>query len=260
MNNQNEVLVELQEEHMTELIRLAFKYEDYLIAKRLTDEEEHCLTGEDIRFSSQIIDTAWRKIEQHKKIQRKKEVHRRIRHIMPRVVLIAVCLLLLLNLAIPIAVASNAYLRSKVVQLLISIDDQRGSIDLVFIEDENASFEVPTEWEGIYFPMYIPAGFSVSNFDSWKGQYCEITYESSNGAIISFEEVGYGAGGTVGIEGGMISYEDVNGHSAMICQTTDGRYIEINWSTDDRWLVVKTDGLGYEESLQIAESVRIIIK
>lgn len=42
MKDQDLSVEELQEEHMDELIRLAFKYEDTLVAKQILDADPCC--------------------------------------------------------------------------------------------------------------------------------------------------------------------------------------------------------------------------
>lgn len=260
MKDVNRLASELQDEHLDELIYLAYKYEDILISRHIAnDETEEPLTAEEEQLANRVINTAWEKISQEDKAQKFDRMRRMPSFVFHRIIPIAACLILILNIAASVAVASNAYLRSKVMQLLISIDEERGSADLSFVEDDNLSFYVPIEWGGLYFPSDIPNGFRISSSDSWEEVYYEIHYTHPNGAMFSFEELSSGAGSSKGVENGIISYAVINGHTAMVVQSENSSYFEINWSTDDRWLVLQAVGLSYTECLQIAESVKRII-
>ena len=264
MKEQNRTLNELQDEHMDELIRLAFKYEDALVAQQIADEEiEKPLTEEEKQFANRVLHTAWGKIDQEdmkQRKQRRSRQHTNATFFFQRLIPIAACIVLLINIAIPVAIASSAFLRSKVMELLISIDEEQKSARFLFSEDEAQSFVVPVEWEGTYFPAYIPDGYTVAAYDSWESVYYEIEYSNSADGLIRFHEYGSESGGSSGVEGATVSYVTINGRTAFVIQAQESSYIEINWNTDDRWLRLHTTGIDYEEAIRIAESVKIIIK
>lgn len=261
MKEQNRTLNELQDEHMDELIRLAFKYEDALVAQQIADEAiEKPLTEEEKQFANRVLHTAWEKIDQEDMKQRRSRQHTNATFFFQRLIPIAACIVLLINIAIPVAIASSAYLRSKVMELLISIDESQNSARFLFDENESLSFSIPVEWEGSYYPSYIPDGYMVALYDSWESVYYDIEYSNDTGGMIRFSEKGEGSGGSTGLEGAVVSYIIINGHAALVCQSLDSSYVEINWSTDDRWLALQTIGIDYEECIQIAESVKKIIK
>lgn len=261
MKEQNRTLNEPQDEHMDVLIRLAFKYEDALVAQQIADEEiEKPLTEEEKQFADRVLHTAWGKIDQEKVKQRRSRQHTNATFFFQRLIPIAACIVLLTNIAIPVAIASSAFLRSKVLELLISIDEEQKSARFLFSEDEAQSFVVPVEWEGTYFPAYIPDGYTVAAYDSWESVYYEIEYSNSADGLIRFHEYGSESGGSSGVEGATVSYVTINDRTAFVIQAQESSYIEINWNTDDRWLRLQTTGIDYEEAIQIAESVKIIIK
>lgn len=100
-----------------------------------------------------------------------------------RVVQIAACIVLLLGIATPIAIANVDSVRTKVLQLLISVQSDHTELSLV--ADEAVAFEVPEGWQGSYFPSYIPEGYNIHVRPRW-GQYIE--YTNSNGDLLSFDE------------------------------------------------------------------------
>lgn len=261
MKEQNRTLNELQDEHMDDLIRLAFKYEDALVAQQIADEElEEPLSVEEKQFANHIIQAAWSKVDQEDRKQQRSRQHTNATFFFQRLIPIAACIVLLINIAIPVAIASSAYLRSKVMELLISIDEEQNSARFLFSEDEAQSFVVPVEWEGAYYPAYIPEGYTVAAYDSWESVYDEIEYSNGADGMIRFQELGSGSGGSSGLEGAAVSYATINGKPALVIQAQDSSYIEIHWSTDDRWLILQTTGIDYEETIRIAESVKMIIK
>lgn len=261
MKEQNKLPDELQNDQMDELIRLAFMYEDSLVTKQIAAEEsEEPFSVEEKQFANRIIETAWSKIDKEDKKQQRTKTQNNSNHFFQRLIPIAACIVLLTNIAIPVAIASSAFLRSKVLELLISIDEEQKSARFLFSEDEAQSFVVPVEWEGTYFPAYIPDGYTVAAYDSWEAVYYEIEYSNSADGLIRFHEYGSESGGSSGVEGATVSYVTINGRTAFVIQAQESSYIEINWNTDDRWLRLQTMGIDYEEAIQIAESVKIIIK
>lgn len=261
MKEQNKLPDELQNDQMDELIRLAFMYEDSLVTKQIAAEEsEEPFSVEEKQFANRIIETAWSKIDKEDKKQQRTKTQNNSNHFFHRLIPIAACFVLLLNIAAPIAIASSAYLRSKVMELLISIDESQNSARFLFGENESLSFSIPVEWEGSYYPSYIPDGYMVALYDSWESVYYDIEYSNDTGGIIRFSEKREGSGGSTGLEGAIVSRIIINGHDALVCQSLDSSYVEVNWSTDDRWLALQTIGINYEECIQIAESVKKIIK
>ncbi len=232
MKDLNRLANELQDEHLDELIRLAYKYEDILISKHIADDAiEEPLIAEEKQLADHIIHTAWMKIDQKERQKKADRIRRLPSLVFHRIAPIAACIILILNVVASVAIASNVYLRSKVMQLLINTDDQRGSVDLLFVE--KGVFDVPIEWGGIYYPSFIPDGFTESAFDSWKNVYYEVEYTNENNSIIRFFELRSGAGGSTGTQGADLTYVSINGHTAMVCRFERSNYIEVNWSTDD---------------------------
>lgn len=260
MKDRNKLVGELQEEHMDEMIRLAFKYEDTLVAQQIADSESDApLTKEEQQLADRIMQAAWAKNELESKKEKAKRKRNSFSSFYSRLIPIAACLVLLLSLLTPVAIANSAFLRSKVMELLISIDESQKSAQLLFVENDNLSFDIPSEWEGNYYLSYIPSGYAISTYDTWESKYYEIEYTKTDGSLFRFVEITSGAGGSKGIEGAIVTYESINGRTAMICQSQNSDYIEINWSTDDRWLVLEAVGIEYEECLRIAESVKLIV-
>ena len=259
MKEHNHNIDELQNEHMDELIRLAFKYENELVVEALVDEAENFPAVEEPKCNPPIIDIAWGKLKQEQKVQQKKNRKQTIRRVFPRFIEVAACIILILGIAAPIAVANNAYFRSKVMQFLLTFNENEGTIEVHFDEVEDAAFNVPVEWEGAYYLSMIPEGYTIVYNDSWEGLYFEILYENADKKRIRFIETGGLSAGSIGTENAEVSYIDVNGIPALIVVANDKEYIEINWSCEDRWLTLITEGIKYDETIKIVESIRRII-
>ena len=75
---------------------------------------------------------------------------------MSRLVLIGACVVLVIGIAAPIAIANIEAIRVRVMELLINIQDEYTEISMV--ENEEMAFDVPAAWRGEYYPSYIPDG------------------------------------------------------------------------------------------------------
>ena len=98
-------------------------------------------------------------------------------------------------------------------QMLIRIDEGHVSIDLT--EDENAAFDVPGNWQGEYFPSYIPEEFSI---ESISNRIADIYYKDVNGRNICFSEYTISTSTDLNSENGIITYDDVNGSIALVIE------------------------------------------
>lgn len=254
----------LRERHLDVMIKLAFDLDDVEETQRLLDEPDAELSADDERLADEILVAAFQKAEERKKARKRQQRSAAIRRAMPRVALIASCLILVLTIAVPIAIASSPVLRSRVMRLIVQVDEEQGWATFNFMEDPDATFDVPEGWMGEYFPAYIPAGFSIWNLEEYVAV---IEYRSETGsdeyAQIYFAEVGDGATGYVGTDNTDISYIDLHGKTA---QVIDGymyngiHVVTITWASDAKWFMLTTYGIDTETTLEIAGSVKKIVK
>ena len=98
---------------------------------------------------------------------RRQHAHRLFCETLPKIGQIAAVLIAVITIAGGIAIATSHTIRVQVMKLLIHIDEQ--CTELRFVEDTEASFEIPTEWKGEYYPSYIPEGLTVNTVYPWLG-------------------------------------------------------------------------------------------
>lgn len=250
-------LSELQDEYLDTLLRLAFKHEAALEAQAALPAADAPLSPEEESSLQRTLAAAWKKLDAEKHRQRRAQWRAGVKRVLPKVVQTAACVVLLLAIATPIAVANVASIRSQVMQLLISIDQARGSA-YIQLTGSGERFDVPAEWAGEYYLSYIPEGMQLSEVDSLGG-LCEVRYTSDAGQRLFFSESTSYATSSIGIEHATISYETLNDQTVWIAQSEEFDVIHVVWSHDEQWFILRSNGLDREETLRVAEGVKKII-
>lgn len=239
---------EIQNQHLDELIRLSYKQADALAAQEETDDE--CPVDEQQAWKN--YEGFLQKLEQGKTEKKQKRVAIVSRMGFNRALQIAACIILVLGFAAPIAIANVEAVRSKVMELLISIQDDH--TELNYIENLKGDFYIPAEWNGLYYPSHITEGFSLTDI---SGLYCEVAYSNDSGVTLYFSEYQSDDQVSVNSEDAVLSYCDLNGRSAFVIERE--KVIIIAWGVEDRFFVIET-GLTKEEAIIVAKSVRRIVR
>lgn len=241
---------ELKDEHLDMMLRLAYKYESALNARQALDELEEdgkeCSEA-DARDAYALF---LKKYEQQQAQERRQTRRARARRIISRAAEVAACFVLVMAIAAPLAIAKVDAIRVKVMELLVDVKDDHA--ELSFVEDEDAAFEVPAGWEGLYYPAYIPEGYKFLELDKL---FDSAIYTNQTGKFLAFTEYNQNSLVNVDNEGAVVSYGEVNGSDALVLEK-NGRII-ITWSDSERYFVVE----GYitkDEALAMAKSVRRI--
>lgn len=264
MNENHLNFQEIQNEHLDHMIRLAFKQEASLQAQQLIKESEQPLTPEEQLHAQKLLERMLTQINRRERADKRQRRRALARKFVPKIIEAAACMVLVIGIAAPIAIANVDSIRSKVMQLLIRFDWEKGEAHMNFVEDESASFDVPADWPGDYFPSYLPEGFEVT----WRSQlgFPCIEYQSKTGQqVICYDEKGPDTTTVSGIEGGVISYVEINGHTAIVIETEnpvdEAHYsVGITWDNGEKWFDVNTSGLTKAEAVRIAQSVKKILK
>lgn len=256
MMNTNDIAL-LQEQHLDMMIKLAFDLEDAETAQRLLDAPDPALTPEEERLADELLTLAYARMDAQKKHSRQHKLAQTARRILPFVVNTAACIILLLAMAAPIALANSATFRSKVMQLLIEIDTEKGEAHFSLVQDDEASFDVPEGWEGYFFPAYLPEGYTIFEYPM-EFFATNIGYSNENDSRIYFDEYGDTASRLSGTEGGTIEYVNING--SIGCMIYSETAVTLTWERDGRMLCITAYGLPTEEALQIARSVKRVVK
>lgn len=159
--------------------------------------------------------------------------------------------------------ANSAALRSKVMQLLMEFNDEKGETYFSFTEDESAAFDVPDRWCGDYFPSYIPEGFTIYDYDpDFGAPFIEYRNKAQN--QIYFDEMDENTDLLAGTDNSVISMISINGYPGCPIEgpAIDGvtGAVTIVWQNDVKWFSVTTFGVSTEEALRVARSVRQIVQ
>lgn len=257
--NQVVDITDLRERHLDMMIKLAFDLDDAENMQRLLDEPDAELSAEDERLADEILAAAFQKADERAKAQRRQHRRASIRHAMPRLALIASCLILALTIAAPIAIASSPVLRSRVMRLLIQVDEEQGRAIFDFVADPDAAFDVPEGWLGEYFPSYIPEGFSVWRVDE---NMAVVEYRTANGAQLYIGEFSEGTGSMVGTDDTDIWYTDIHGATAQVIDgnTEIDHTVTITWANETKFFMVAGNGVDTGVAIEFARSVKKIVE
>ena len=154
------------------------------------------------------------------------------------------------------AVATNSTFRSAVYRLFITEDTENNVINMSFMKDMEAGFDVPESWLGVYFPTAIPEDFTITS-ELPDPDMPFIEYTGENGRFISLSESAE-ANGTFS-NNGTIREMKINGYAVHIIEKSPTEF-EVNWATDDRWLTLNTQNMTWDETQSLIESFRRIIR
>ena len=252
----------LRERHLDVMIRLAFDLDDAEETQRLLDEPEAELSAEEERLADGILAQAFQKAEEREKARKRVRRNAAIRRAIPRLALIASCLILVLTIAVPIAIASSPVLRSRVMRLIVQMDEEQGKARFVFVADPDAAFDVPEGWTGEYFPSYIPDGFSVWNVEQVVTAVEFRPKEEESDQQLFFGEFGDDFTGYSGTDNTEVSYIDIQGRTAMLIDgyTGDLHTVNITWANDTKWFFVTGYDMDTDIVIEIARSVKKIVE
>lgn len=221
--------IALQEIRERELDRLMQEYEqDEPLEKRLAQSE-----GPMLRRIDRDI--------------RKMRARRCLRNTLPKVGKIAASLMLFFYLSLSVALAASPEMRVNLMNFFMNIEERYTSFGF---EETGEFVEVPAEWDGYYYPTYIPEGFEVYSVDSLG-----VSLKRSDGAMLYFDEMGPGGSGNLDTENAVLNYIHINGHTALLVEKKP--WTTILWNVDNRALSIGYTG-DREEAIKIAESVRMI--
>lgn len=250
MNKNQQNFDEIQDQHLDAMLKLAFKQADALETQRILEKCEQTGCEVDEKSAAAAYDRFLDKLAGQEKQQRKQACTVKFRRGASRFIQAAACIVVILAIAAPVALANVEAIRVKVMQLLIDI--QEDHTELSFVEDENAEFYVPENWKGRYYPSYIPEGFSLTE-QSVLARW--VRYQDKMGVDIMFSEYDENDAVNVNSENAELSYVEINGRNVFVIERDDMTIA--TWALEDRYFVVET-GLSKEEALNIVRNVKRI--
>jgi hypothetical protein len=167
--------------------------------------------------------------------------------------LVACCLVAsLASLAFTAAVAIDRGTRVRMMELLTKMETQYTEISLQ--EDTDRSFDVPTGWEGNFYPSKLPEGFEVVDlFNGGANMTADFASTHDATASISFAECRENGASNLDTEGAELSAELVNGAPAILAKKE--QRVSVAWAAENRYFILICEGLSDVDALAIARSV-----
>ena len=241
---------EIQEEYLDTIIRLACKNAEDQETQELLKQDDEAAETVPPEEKEAAFWLFLEKLERMEKQRAREARALRRKRVLPRIVHAAACVILLLSIAAPFAVANVEAVRVKVMELLIDI--QGDHTELLFKENEEAEFYVPAGWTGLRYPSYIPDGFVLTDMSEL---FCDVTFTDENGNRICFSEYRQGETIDLNSENAILSYPVINGMDVFLIERSD--IMIATWATEERFYVLEAN-VPKEETLAIVEGVRRI--
>ena len=241
----------IQDEHLDTLLRLAYRQMDAMEAQEILSSADGSveMTGAARTAYGRYLE----KLSEAERAERRRARRAKWRKRFPRIVEAAACLIIIIGLATPFALANVDFIRVRVLEMLIRF--QYGHVDIDLVENEEAAFDVPADWPGLYYPSYIPEGYEISDRSMYMP---DIEFKNEDGMKISFSEWDETTASSVDSEGAIISFVDVNGAESTVLDATElGKNCSVIWSVDNRYFIV-TSRLSAEQALEVARGVKKI--
>ena len=252
---------DLDEEYLDLLIKLAYDMDDLDKEQQILKESEGKYTEPDDQTIAQCWTKTQEKMERFEKEEKRRERLNVFRRTAPQVLKIAACLLLVTMLSVPVVLATSAEFRSKVIELLYSIDRENEVAYFSFVENPDAAFTVPEGWSGDYFPSYIPEGMR----ETWRSKFFAIiNYADEAKHGFGFSEKDEQVSLAAGLDNHKENYVDINGSAGYMLDgyTPDNKVhtVTLVWAREEKWFELNCTDMETAEALKVARSVRKIIR
>lgn len=184
-------------------------------------------------------------IEKH---SRKARVRRFIMQTVPRLGRVAAAIIAAITLAGCTAFAVSETVRVYLLHWIVQTTDEYTKLSLVPSETDYVN--VPDEWEGCYYPTYIPDGLKQKSATSYSIDY---SYEDSLLPAFVFAEFDEGSVVQVDTEGAKIKQIMIHGQLGYI--STKGSTIYVYWKEGTRYFLLTFRDISEQMALKVAESV-----
>lgn len=251
----------IEDQYLDFLISLAFEKQecDEIAAVSNSPVEPEGLANE--HTANMALHAAYERIGKETHHKRRTKLLSIAGRFSANVIKIAACIALVIVIAGPVAFAQSPTFRSKVMELLMQFDTEQGTVTYSFEEVPSAAFDVPAGWTGTHFMAYVPEEFEIYEFDP---DYQEIEYRNTSNCMLFFGEYDESTVTVMGTDDADVSYISIHGQPASVVEAVsvydELPIVSIAWSNNVNWFNLYTFGLGKEETLRIAEAIKIIKK
>lgn len=140
MNKNRLNFPEIQDTHLDQMIRLAFEQETALWAQQLIAESEKPLTSEQQEHADRMLVRMMVQIDQEERTVRRRNKIAHMKRMVPRLIEVAACIVLIIGIAAPFAIANVESIRSAVMKMLIRIDWEKGEMQMNLFVDRAAEW------------------------------------------------------------------------------------------------------------------------
>lgn len=168
-------------------------------------------------------------------------------HTLPKGLRVFAVALLLVIVSISSAFATVHMIQIGLLKLDMQTYQERTSYGL---QPSGETLDVPAEWEGSFYPTYIPEGFVLYDCISHNAEY-----RTENDETLTFSECEYGSRVSLDTENAEMSKAQINGTEATLVEKNG--WVAVVWAANNRFFVIDMDG-NIEEILKVAESVTMI--
>lgn len=249
MNRQNETICTPEENYEAASLELAI----YRTLKREHDTVMADMSEEDETELSRIAEEKMPRMlsfidKQMKRTAMRSNVWRQGWRALATAALIA----LIFNMGLTVAVATSGSVRAKVIRFLMEMNDSYMSIGFT----ENEEVIIPKEWQGRYYPTYIPQGYFIQRCISRAGTNM-VEYGNPEGNTITIEVCDTNSFGRINTKNAEIDSIQLHAVEATVLRQPSGE-VCIIWSLGDRYFSVI--GHDYDVVLAVAESIAVIQK
>lgn len=173
----------------------------------------------------------------------------------PRISKVAVVFIAIMSIAGGIAVAASQTVRTQVMQLLLRIEEEYTQISLTHCDE--ASFDVPGDWMGSSYPSYIPAGMQLTSVIDGYDQFMAEYRNDGKDRKVAFYESNAESEINLDTEGAKMIETRLFGNTlAYVVEKGDA--VSIFWSDGQELFLITAHGLGRDEIMMMAESVKRI--
>ena len=179
---------------------------------------------------------------------RKARMRHFLMHTVPHFGRVAAVIIAVVTLAGCTALAASKTVRVYLQHLLVEKTAEYTRLSLAPSESEYV--DVPDEWEGSYYPTYIPEGLKMISITPFSVAY---SYDDSLFPKFIFGEYGEGSVVQIDTEGATISQTTIHGQLAYI--STKGSFVNVYWSEGTRYFVLTFRDMSEQIAMEVAESV-----
>ncbi len=194
----------------------------------------------------------YKRIEAH---FRKQKTTRFFTHTLPRIAQVAAIVIAVIAVTGTVAIATSQTVRIKVMQLLYTIEKEYTAISLV--ENPDAAFDIPEQWQGAYFPSFIPQGFTMAQIESNELSSHAVWLNDDETQKITFSIMGEGAVTHIDTENAVVIplLESFIEDGITVLKNEN---VTIAYRVFDKYIIITSEGLDSTSVESIYHSVQRI--